>query len=394
VAALVLLLASVAINYCDRGNLSVAAPLLNTELGISTAQLGILFSAFFWTYALFQLVAGWLVDRFDAGWVLAAGFAAWSLATAGIGWAGGFASLFALRLLIGVGESVAYPSYSKFFARYYDEKQRGIANSLIDVGNKSGLILGTLFGGLITARYGWRPLFWILGFGALLWLPLWIRWMPRQAGGAPITVDRGPRVRDILRQRSAWATFLGLFCCNYQWYFLLSWLPYYLVRERHFSMREMAAVGALPFGFSAVATIAAGWLSYRALSAGATPNRVRKTCMATGLGLETVIVAVPAVPNDPMAMAILMLASVGVGIYSSSHWSITQTLAGPAASGRWTGVQNFVGNLAGVTAPAITGFVVARTGHFFWAFASAGAVSLSGAMIYLFLLERVEPIVW
>ena len=178
--ALILLVLSVAINYIDRGNLSVAAPLLKTELAISNAQLGVILSSFFWTYALFQLVSGWLVDRYNANWVLAAGFVAWSVATAATGLIGGFTSLLMLRLLVGIGESVAYPAYSKIFAVYYAEGQRGMANSLIDVGCKLGPALGTLTGGLFMAKYGWRPFFFLLGMGALLWLPFWLRWMPRR----------------------------------------------------------------------------------------------------------------------------------------------------------------------------------------------------------------------
>jgi len=389
-----LLFLSVVICYIDRSNLSVAAPLLKEELGLSSTSLGTLLSAFFWTYACCQLVAGWLVDRFNVNWVLAAGFFLWSLATAATGLIGSFGGLLALRLLLGVGESVAYPAYAKILATHFTENQRGLINSLIDVGCKTGPALGTLAGGLFMAHYGWRPFFLVLGLAALPWLPCWIRWMPRGGGGAKAAANRGPEISEILANRSAWATFLGLFAGNYCWYFLLTWLPYYLVHERHFSMQTMAVAGSLPFLCSATATSIAGWISYRALARGASPTRVRKTCTVAGLGGATIIIAVPLIPDNTAAMAVLILANMSYGVFSTSPWAIAQTIAGPLAAGRWAGMQNFIGNLSGVVASALTGFVIDQTGSFFWPFAVTAGVLLMGALVYAFLLGPVEPAKW
>ncbi len=389
-----LLVASVTINYIDRGNLSIAAPLIRAEMGLSSFQLGLLLSAFFWTYSVCHLVSGWLVDRLDANWILAMGLLLWSGGTAVAGLAGGFGALMALRMVIGVGESTAYPAYSKIFAARLDERQRGVANALIDAGSKIGPALGMVVGGLLVARLGWRPFFLALGLGGLLWLPLWFRWMPRGAVSAASQTAVSPSVSAILRHRAIFATFTGHFCGNYLWYFLLTWLPYYLIHERHYSMEAMATVGALPALASAVATTLAGWLSYKALAAGATPTRVRKTCTSMGLGLATIIVFVPLVPDRNWSIVLLVLASIFYGVFASSHWAITQTIAGPLAAGKWSGMQNFFGNLAGVAAPTLTGLVVEHTGNFFWAFAAAGAVSLVGAAAYLFGLGAVEPTDW
>ncbi len=389
-----LLVVSVAINYIDRGNLSIAAPLLKGELGITPSQLGLLLSSFFWTYSVFQLVSGWLVDRWDVNWVMAGGFFVWSVATAATGLIGSFTTLLLLRLVLGAGESVAYPCYAKILTARLNERQRGMANAMIDAGSKVGPALGTLFGGLLVARFGWRPFFVALGVGALIWLPFWFKWMPKEVKREGPAVGPQPSVREILRQPAIWPTFTGHFCGNYFIYFLLTWLPYYLVEERHFTMGMMAAVGSLPPLFSAAATMLAGWWSYRALARGVSVTKVRKTCTATGLGLATLIIFVPLVPGTFPAMALLMFASVAYGIFASSHWTITHTLAGPAAVGRWSGMQNFTANLAGVVAPALTGFVVGRTGHFFWAFAATGIVTLTGAAGYIFGLGEVAPVVW
>jgi len=391
---LLLLVLSIAINYIDRANLSIAAPLLKDELGISASQLGVLLSAFFWTYAVFQIVSGWLVDRFNVNWVLAAGFLLWSAATAATGVAQGFAFLVALRLLLGMGESAAYPCYSKILAGHFAEHQRGLANALIHSGASCGPALGTLAGGMLMARFGWRPFFIVLGLGSVLWLPPWFKWMPRGQGAAAGGSKEAPGILEILSHRSAWATFAGHFCSNYFWYFLLTWLPFYLVRERHFSMNAMATVGSLAYFVVAAGAAIAGWLSDRSIAAGASPTRVRKACTAGGMGFATIILAVTVVSDPTASMILLMLACCSYGVYASSHWAITQTLAGPLAAGRWSGVQNFIANLAGVVAPALTGFVIDKTGQFFWAFAVSAVVVLIGAGVYAFGLGPVKPVEW
>jgi hypothetical protein len=121
---------------------------------------------------------------------------------------------------------------------------------------------------------------------------------------------------------------------------------------------------------------------------------VRKTCTTVGLGLASAIVAVPFVRDRGHAMAVLMLACAAYGVFSSSPWAISQTIAGPLAAGRWAGLQNFIGNLAGVVAPALTGIVVERSGNFLWAFGLTAGFSLAGAVVYLFILGRVEPARW
>ena len=393
---LVLMVASVAINYIDRTGLSTAAPLLERpdELAIPPAKMGVLLSAFFWTYSFLQLVAGWLVDRHGVRWVMAGGFIIWSAATAATGLVSSFGALLALRLLLGAGEAVAYPCYSKIIAGNFAEHQRGLANSLIDAGTKFGPALGILAGGILMERFGWRPVFIVLGVGSLLWLPAWFMRMPRDHAAAQVTADTGPGFAEICAKPQAWATIAGHFSGNYLWYFLITWLPSYLVKERGFSMSEMAYIGALAFCVTGITTIITGTVADRAIASGATPTKVRKTCVILGLGLATSMVTVVLVHGRVASVACLLFACMAYGIFASSHWAIPQTIAGPLAAGKWTGLQNCLANTAGVIAPAITGFVVGKTGHFFWAFAVCSAVVLAGAASYAFLLGRVEPVKW
>jgi ACS family D-galactonate transporter-like MFS transporter len=393
-AALALLGILSFINYVDRGNLSIAAPMLKGELGISATQLGILLSAFFWTYACLQPVSGWLVDRVNVNWVLAGGFFLWSIATAGTGFVHVFSELLVLRLIVGIGESVAYPSYSKIIALHFAEEHRGLANGVIAAGLVLGPGIGILAGGMLMSRFGWRPFFIALGLLSLLWLIPWVKWMPNPREAAQIDTSGAPNLSEFLRLRSAWGTCVGLFCGNYVNYFLITWLPFYLVRARNFSMVDMAKIGGAAYLLGACFTAFSGWLSDRWIQSGATPTRVRKTFTGGGIAIAGILLGLSATGGPRFSVALIILGVIFHGVSSSNIWAITQTLAGPQAAGRWTGFQNFFGNFSGVVAPALTGFVLNRTGHFYWAFAILTAVALTGAISWFFVVGPVEQAVW
>jgi ACS family D-galactonate transporter-like MFS transporter len=393
---LVLLVASVAINYIDRGTLSIAGVALSSELHLKPHELGFLLSAFFWTYAGFQVVAGWLIDRFNVITVLGVGFLIWSLATALTGLVSGFVALFILRLLLGISESVSYPSYSKIIVATFPEEQRGFANGLIDVGGKLGPAVGLVAGGLILDGFGWRAVFLSLGFASLIWLVPWLLVAPRIGTVRYATVPAsGPSLVDILKKREAWGTLLGLFCSNYAWYFMLTWLPQYLLTERHYSTRMMALVGWLPFCATAAGAVLGGWLSDAWIRRGASATTVRKSFCVTGLTGAAVLLLPSALAVDPVrAMSLLILASFVFGLYTANLFAVTQTLAGVVAAGKWTGLQNGVGNLAGIVAPIVTGFIVERTGEFYFAFVWVSVLLLVGALSYLLIIRKVAPVPW
>lgn len=394
-----LLVVSVTINYIDRGNLSIAASRLSSELQLDPEKIGLLLSSFFWTYAAMQIVSGWLIDRFSVYWIFAGGFFIWSAATALTGLAGGFAAIFALRLLLGVGESVSYPAYSKIIAQGFTEKHRGLANGLIDLGSKSGPALGLMIGGVVLSRYGWRALFIGVGLISMLWLIPWA-WVARRAmrpsedSVALSGLEVGPGMLEIAGQRSAWGTFLCLFCGNYVWYFLLTWLPWYLVRERHYSEAAMGRFGSLAFWAVGFASLISGWISDRLVERGGSPTFVRKMFAAGGLAGAIVIIGVPLLENQNASLYVLIFACISFGCYSSHPWLISQTLAGPAAAGRWSGMQNAIGNLAGVIAPWLTGRIVRDTGHFVYAFVVVSVILGLGATSYILMIGRIEPITW
>jgi ACS family D-galactonate transporter-like MFS transporter len=389
-----LLALSIFINYLDRSNLSIAAPLLKDELGLSASQLGTLLSVFFWTYGCMQIPAGWLVDRFDVKWVFAAGFFVWSAATAVTGILHGFTAWIIIRIILGVGESIALPGYSNIIGSHFPENRRSFPNAAIMAGIALGPGFGMLVGGTVVGRFGWRPFFLVLGFGGFLWLVPWLAWMPRRAATVVSVLDSRVRILDILRQRSAWGTCLGQICINYGLYFLVTWLPFYLVRARHFSMNHMARVGGSIFFLAAASALTAGKLADRWIAAGASATRVRKTSLGIGLTGLGISLAAAAVAPDNIFVWPLLLAGICLGVDGAHCWAVTQTLAGPRVSGRWTGVQNFTGNLAGAIAPALTGYLLERTGQFYWPFLITAAVSWVGALSWVFAVGPLEPIDW
>lgn len=398
---LALLTVSISINYIDRGNLSVGAHLISLEIPLTPASEGVLFSAFFWTYSICLFLSGLVIDRFPVTRLYAAGYFLWSLATILTAGAFNFTSLLLLRLVLGIGESVAYPCYSKILAARFVESERGFANALIDAGSKSGPAFGVLLGGLMLEHWGWRGMFLVLGGASMLWLIPWFTTtrhlapIRRTSQPAPHPVPSlAPSIGAIIRRRAAWATFIGLFCSNYAWYFLLTWLPPYLVMERHYSTHAMAIFGSLPFWGVAASSLFGGWFSDRLIRRGADPSRVRKRFAAGGLLVSVLVLPAFLAHNNALSLALLIAACLSFGLYSSNVWAITQTLAGRHAAGKWTGLQNGFGNLAGVAAPFITGQIVGHTGSFYWAFATVAVIAVLGSACYVWLAGDIREIDW
>src|SRR5262249_19108252 len=196
----------------DRGNLSIAASTIQSELHINAAQLGILLSAFFYTYTAFIFISGWLADRFNTDWIFVIGFTLWSLATAATGLVHGFAMLLLMRLFLGAGESVIFPCSCKVLASFVPERFRGISNGLMTAGMKIGPAVGALGTGLLMAKYGWRPVFIGIGLVSLLWLPAWIWITSKRVSLARPEKTISISAFEILRQRCFWSPTAGHFC--------------------------------------------------------------------------------------------------------------------------------------------------------------------------------------
>lgn len=392
--ALLLIAVAFLINYIDRGNISVAGDLIKKEFRLSDSQLGILFAAFFTTYTAMQFIIGWLVDRFDANRILAAGFLLWSVATATTGIVRGFALLLAVRFILGIGESVALPCGSKILARNLPEHHRGLASGALMCSLKFGNAAGTLGAGVLMARFGWRPVFIGIGLLSLVWLPAWKKWMPRGGRDLPHVTDSGLGWAQIVGHRSFWGTSTGHFASNYLFYFMITWLPSYLMRARHLSMATMSIVAGLYYAFDGVSAISTGWIQDIWIRKGHTPTVVRKSAMAIGFSMAAVAVLGCALAGQHSYLPWLLAAGWGCGMTGPGLYTFPQTLAGPHAVGKWYGWQNGFGNLAGVLGPALTGFVLQQTGSFFAPFAITAGICALGVVAWVWIVGRVEPVTW
>lgn len=261
----VMIAAAIFLNYADRGMVGVAGPLIKTEMHLSATDFGLIVSAFFWIYAPAQAVVGWAVDRFRVYRLFGGGVGVWGLATAAMSLAGGFAPLIALRVVLGIGESFGFPGASKMIARDVPAARRGLANAGVSAGVALGPAAGTLIGGLIMARYGWRPMFAVFGLATLLWLLPW--W--RLTGGvreAAAEAATPVRLSAMLRQPALAVIAVCHFTNNYGLYFLQNWLPLYLVKSRGFTLAQMALIAAATFAAQAAGAVLAGALTDRAVA--------------------------------------------------------------------------------------------------------------------------------
>ena len=395
-AVVPLLALAVFINYVDRGSLATAAPVIKDQLHLTATEVGLLLSAFFWSYMPGQIVAGWLAEKINAYRTLALGVAIWSLATVASGFAGGFVSLIVLRVVLGLGESAAFPASSKLLAQHLPVERLGAANGLIGVGLALGPAFGTLVGGLMIAQLGWRVVFMVFGAVSLLWVIPWLM-TTRQgsdAANAETAPPPAPSFWEILSKREAWGASLGHFANNYGFYFVISWLPTYLVKARGFSVSQMAQIGGMIYLVYALSSFLTGRVTDHFMHRGAGASLVRKTAIITSALLAASAMVACAVGDANVSVAALFVAGVAFGLATPNIFAIGQTLAGPVAAGKWISVQNVFGSLAGIIAPIITGVVVDRTGQFSFAFVVAAGIGLLGVVGWGLVIRRVAPVSW
>ena len=388
-----MLAAAVLLTYIDRGAVGIAAPLMKEELALSATQFGIAVSAFFWVYTPIMLLIGWLCDRTCVYRLFAAGVVLWALSTALTAFVGGLVMLVILRMFLGLGESIVFPGSSKIIAAEVPPARRGMANSMIAAAIAFGPAVGTLVGGTILEFHGWRAIFLVFGLATFIWLLPWhrvsrpYRERPLEAHAAPFPLGR------LIRNPILWLNGVAHFCSNYGYYFVLAWLPLYLVKSRGFSILDMTSLTTGIFVLQGVSALAFGWASDRLVQRGIDEGRVRKTLMAVAQAVVGAAILGAAMATSNVVLAAwLVIAGLASGIIGTNIFAIAQMFAGPRASGSWVGVQNAIGNVSGIVGPIITGIIIDSTGSYFNAFALAAAISLVGALLWALVMPRVRQV--
>jgi MFS family permease len=351
-------------------------------------------SAFFWSYAIAQPAAGWVAQRFAPRTVLAVATGLWSVATFACGLATGLVMLFVFRMLLGLAESVIFPTNARIFAEHAPEHQRGRCNSAMSIGHSMGPTVGTLVGAMILIAYGWRAVFFALGALSLLWLVPWLARRDPSLEAKAASAHEPASYREILSQRSLWGACLAQFCYSYPFYLVLTWLPLYLVNSQHLSLGSMAGVTAALYALQATAAVLSGWGSDILIRNGHSPTLVRKGFVIAGMTATGALFAGAAMTSGTMATTLLVASGFTVGLSGTMVFTIGQTLAGPRAGGRWMGFQNMVGNFSGIVAPIVTGIVVDWSGSFAGAFVVAAALSALGVLSWLFVVQRIRAVDW
>jgi MFS family permease len=382
------------INYCDRAAISFALPLIAQDLGLRPEAKGLLLSAFFWSYALMQIPMGLCADRFNLRWLYAGAFVWWSVAQGLTGFATTLGMLIVFRVLLGFGEAIYLPGGTKIVSILFPPSERGLPCGLFDFGTRTGLVLEGLLVPWLLTHYGWQTTFRLIGFTALLWLIPWLWATPRQLrGGIPVMRETGRAAiargaLALVRNRNLIGICLGFFCFDYYWYLLVSWLPDYLVTARHFTLFQAGISSSLAFLVFGVCQPLGGWIADRLVRAGWDETRVRKGIVSAAFLSGLLLIPASQVTSHNAAIAFIMGGCL-VGLSAANMLVILQYCAPPNEVGLWTGVFNFVGNVAGTLTALMTGHLIDRTHSYTTAFVLAAVAIAAGQFSFWFIVGRL-----
>ena len=398
-----------AIGYIDRANLAIAAHGIRGELGIDATQMGLILSAFFWTYAFMQMPAGWIVDRIGVRISLTVAVIWWSLFTMATGAARNVVHFFGARLMLGLGESATMPSFTKTAFNWFPRRERGLACGIFNSGSVAGNVVSLPLVTVLIAATGWRGAFIVTGIIGLVWALAWwfiYRDPERYRAVAPAEVDallaeRAAPVKaahipwsSLFRYRSIWGLMIGMFCLNFAIYFFITWFPSYMQEARGFSLTRLGTLGMLPGLMGIVGSQAGGYASDWLLSRGWSRTAARKTCLVGSMLLASSIGLSAVVENIYVCLALFALAYASLSVAGATVWTVVSEMAPtPGHVASISGINNFAGNLAGIMITTFTGLMVTLTsGSFLIPLAVAGGGCVVGALSYLFLVDRIEPL--
>ncbi|MFZ4381641.1 MAG: MFS transporter [Sandarakinorhabdus sp.] len=403
---LALITAATMLNYLDRSVLGVAKPALSAELDISPAVMGLIFSAFSWTYALAQVPGGYVLDRFGTKSTYGVSLALWSIATALHGFASGIAGLLASRLALGLAESPCFPANSRVLASWFPQGERARANSVYAVGQYVGLGLLIPLLGWIVATWGWRSLFWLVGGIGVVFAGIWFLAFREpldskanaaeldhiRAGGGLSTGTAPPfswsMLGRLMRKRQVLGASIGQFCGNSTLVFFLTWFPSYLADERGMDFLKSGWAAALPYLAASVGVLVGGQVSDWLIRRTGSATLGRKLPIIVGLLLTSTMVAANFTDSNEMVIAIMSLAFFGQGMVNLG-WTLITDVAPKEAVGVTGGLFSLCANLAGIITPLVIGFTVEATGSFYAALAYIAALGLVGALAYVVVVGPV-----
>lgn len=399
------------INYLDRAALGVAAPAMTKDLGLDAVVMGLVFSAFSWTYAAAQIPGGAFLDRVGTKRAYFWSVSAWSVFTLLQGFATGLASLLTFRLGLGAAEAPAFPCNSRILSTWFPQHERARATGAYAVGQYFGLAFLSPLLFWIVKALGWRALFIIAGTAGVLFALIWRRTYSEphestkanqaelayiEAGGGlghqvATTPFRWRNIGRLLRHRQIAGASIGQFAGNSTLVFFLTWFPTYLANERHMEWLQVGFYAVMPFIAASAGVVSGGWVSDMLIKRTGSANVGRKLPILTGLLLASTIVLANYVDSNQAVIVILSIAFFGQGMVNLG-WTLITDVAPKKLIGLTGGVFNLCANLAGIVTPLVIGVIVGKTGSFVGALVYIAVVAIIGALSYIFVVGDVHRV--
>lgn len=402
----------VLINYIDRIGLSVAAPQIQEAFKLTPVDMGLLFSAFAWSYSLLQIPVGMVLDRFGPTKVGRWGAFLWGVASTITAFSSGFAGIFAARVLLGIAEAPAFPVSSKATGYWFPRKERGTATAIFDAAAKFSNVIGVPLVAVTVVAFGWRwgfALTAVLSFSYFLAFLLFYRDPSadtrlskaeldyiQRGGAAPEGPAEGGAVNMLgylLTKSKIWGLTIGFAAYGYTFYLFLTWLPGYLVQTMHMSIIKSAGFAAIPWAVATVTDLfVGGWLIDHLIAKGKDESVVRKSVLVIGMLFGLAVFGATQTTDPAWAIFWISIALGGLASAAPVGWSLPSLIAPKGGAGTVGGIMNFANNLMGAAAPIVTGMIVGATNSFANAFMVAGVILLVGIVSFVFVLGKIEPL--
>lgn len=414
------------VNYADRSSMSIAGTDMTKELGMTSVQLGFVFSAFSWAYVVGQLPGGYLLDRFGAKKTYGLSLALWSAATLVVGFVGlidtpvlvSVGILFALRLFLGLVEAPAFPANARITTMWFPTRERGQATAVFNSAQYLATAMFAPIIGWMTFTFGWRIGFYVLGALGLAMAVVWFRWMnvpsrhkrvsateieTIRAGGGLVDLDESATLaqrrttitrsqfKQLFTSRMFWGLYVAQYAVNALTYFFITWFPIYLVSSRHLNIMQAGFIAAIPALAGFAGGILGGFISDLLLRRGVPLTAARKIPSVAGMALAMLIMLCPFTDSTPLIVTLMTLAFFGKGV-AALGWAFATDMAPKEANSVSAAIMNAFGNIAGIVTPIVIGFVIAATGNFdvaLWFVGAHGAVALFGYLI-MGKVQRLE----
>lgn len=381
----------------DRSSLGVAAPVMMQEMGIEPGEMGLLLSAFFWTYAICNIPEGRMADKVGTKKLLGWAAGIWSVASAVTGLMTNFTGLILARMGVGIGEAGVFPAMAKIAAEQFPARERATATGCYLAGARLGYALTPLIMGFLIAQFNWRVAFFITGIGSLLFCVFWFLWYDEKKGVQVSNYKKKASSlpipwKKMMTNRNILGLFIAKFGANYLYFMFLTWIPAYLVMERGFSVLRMGFYASLPFLVAFITQPFTGFVSDLIIRNGGSVTLARKSVLITAQLLSATIIAVAYVENPLTAVVILTINIAAASTIGGMMQTMASEISPRGMAGTITGSMNAVGAVAGILSPAITGFIVEITGTFQMALVIAGGLIIISSIIILFVIQKVEPV--